>query len=353
MQQPTIESTQNYLTNVGAMRASPSCYGTFDQNGNVWELLESAGTTGRAAMLRGGAWTSFTSYLSSGYRLGVASEGVGSNAGFRLAALPASANPVVIDLVPVSDAGNAADSTTGFGVVASEYAIARTSITIEQYVTFLNAVARADRHGLYDTSMSTDLAVAGIAWVGRPGCYSYSVMNNDGSAAKRPITYVSWFEAARFANWMANDQPFGRQNSRTTENGGYNLAKSSGGKAVPRNAINADTRAVPTFFISTENEWYKAAYFTPDKGGSPRYFIYATQQDVAPMNNPAATSGQVPRSPWRLLGRRCRHAPEIHLHAGHGDTAGKRHRHPSRRNPRRPLIRWSLDPGELCGRRVS
>jgi formylglycine-generating enzyme required for sulfatase activity len=34
-QQPTIDPTQNYLTNVGAMRASPSSYGTFDQNGNV------------------------------------------------------------------------------------------------------------------------------------------------------------------------------------------------------------------------------------------------------------------------------------------------------------------------------
>ena len=292
-QQPTIDPTQNYLTNVGAMRASPSSYGTFDQNGNVWELTESAGMTGGAAMLRGGAWTSFTSYLASGYRLGVASEGVGSNAGFRLAALSVAANPVVIDLVPVGDAGNAADATTGFGAVAADYAIARTSITIEQYVTFLNAVARADRHGLYDTSMSTDLAVAGITRVGRPGCYSYSVMNNDGSAANRPITYVSWFDAARFANWMANGQPSGKQNARTTENGAYNLAKATGGKAVPRNAINPNTRAAPTFFIPTENEWYKAAYFTPDKGGSPGYYLYATQQDIAPANNPAATSGPI------------------------------------------------------------
>jgi formylglycine-generating enzyme len=292
-QQPTIDSKQNYLTNVGAMRASPSSYGTFDQNGNVWELTESAGMTGGAMIFRGGGWTSFASYLSSGYRLGVPSDGVASNGGFRLAALPASARPVVIDLVPVGDAGNAADSATGFGAVATDFAIARTSVTIEHYVTFLNAVAKTDKHGLYNRSMATDLAVAGITRVGGRGHYSYSVMNNDGSAANRPITYVSWFDAARFANWMANGQPSGRQNARTTENGAYNLTTSSGGKAVSRNTVNPNTRVAPTFCIPTENEWYKAAYFTPSKSGSPGYFIYATQQDVAPTNDPAATSGPI------------------------------------------------------------
>jgi formylglycine-generating enzyme required for sulfatase activity len=285
-QEPTIEATQNYLTNVGAMRSSRSSYGTFDQNGNVWELTESAGMTGGAVILRGGAWTSFASYLESGYRLGVMSTTAASNAGFRIAAASASAEPVVVDLVTVGNANNAAD-VTGFGAVASDYAIAKTGVTIGQYVTFLNAVARTDRHGLYNPAMATDLAVAGITRVGRPGRYAYSVMNNDGSAANRPITYVSWFDAARFANWIANGQPGGRQTARTTENGAYNLAKASGGRAVPRNAVNPNTRAAPTFFLPTENEWYKAAYFTPDKGGVPGYYLYATQQDDPPTNNPA------------------------------------------------------------------
>lgn len=292
-QQPTIEATQNYLTNVGAMLSSPSSYGTFDQNGNVWELMESAGMTGGAVILRGGAWTSFTSYLASGYRLGAAATGVGSNAGFRLAALPASAAPVVVDLLPVGDAGNAADPATGLGGVGYDYSIARTGVTVAEYVTFLNAVAKTDTHALYNRGMATDLAVAGITRVGRRGHYSYSVMNNDGSAADRPITYVSWFDAARFVNWIANGQPSGRQNARTTENGAYDLRKAGGGKAVPRNAINPNTRAAPTFFLPTENEWYKSAYFTPDKGGAPGYFTFATQQDVAPTNNPAAASGSI------------------------------------------------------------
>jgi sulfatase modifying factor 1 len=292
-QQPTIVPTQNYLTNVGAMLASPSSYGTFDQNGNVWELTESAGMTGGAVILRGGAWTSFTSYLSSGYRLGAAATDVGSNAGFRLAALPAQRQPIVIDLVTVGDAGNAADAETGFGGVGYDYGIARTGITVGQYVTFLNAVAKSDPRGLYHPAMTTELSVAGITRVGRRGHYAYSVMNNDGSAVDRPITYVSWFDAARFANWMANGQPSGRQNPRTTENGAYDLRKAGRGTAVPRNTINPNTRTAPQFFLPTENEWYKAAYFAPDKGGTPGYFAYATQQDVAPTNNPAATSGPI------------------------------------------------------------
>lgn len=288
-QQPTIEPTQNYLTNVGAMRASPSSYGTFDQNGNVWELTESAGMTGGAAILRGGAWTSFTSYLSSSYRLGVSASGVGSNAGFRLAALPAAAAPIAIDLVAVGDAGNAADAATGFGSVAYAYSIARTGVTVAHYSAFLNAVAKSDPRNLYDPRMATDLAVAGITRVGTPGRYSYSVINNDGSSANRPITYVSWFDAARFANWISNGQPRGGQNARTTENGAYNLTASNGRSTVPRNAINPNTRAAPTFFIPTENEWYKAAYFSPVKPGGAGYYLYATQQDVAPSNNPTAT----------------------------------------------------------------
>jgi sulfatase modifying factor 1 len=288
-QQPTIEPTQNYLTNVGAMRASPSSYGTFDQNGNVWELTESAGMTGGAVILRGGAWTSFTTYLSSAYRLGVSTAGAASNAGFRLAALPATAAPVTIDLVTVGDAGNAADTATGFGSVAYAYSIAHTGVTVGQYTAFLNAVAKSDPKGLYHAGMATDLAVAGINRVGTPGRYSYSVINNDGSSANRPITYVSWFDAARFANWISNGQPRGGQNARTTENGAYNLAASNGRTAVSRNAINPNTRAAPSFFIPTENEWYKSAYFSPNKPGGAGYYLYATQQDQAPSNNPTAT----------------------------------------------------------------
>ena len=208
----------------------------------------------------------------------------------------------VIDpiFVPVGNARNAADPTTGYGRVTEAYRIGKYEVTIDEYTAFLNAVAADDPAGLYHDAMATDRTSAGIVRAGTAGSFTYTVTGPAGitpagatSPANRPITYVNWFDAARFANWMANGQPSGKQNARTTENGAYNLAKATGGKAVPRNAINPNTRAAPTFFIPTENEWYKAAYFTPDKGGSPGYYLYATQQDIAPANNPAATSGPI------------------------------------------------------------
>ena len=287
-QEPLIDPAQNYLTNVGAMSGSRSSYGTFDQNGNVWELLDTGGGLGGNTLLRGGAWTSFTTYLASGYRLSVQANTAASNAGFRLAATATPAPQVTFTMLPVADAANAADATTGFGAVGYEFTIARTSVTIGQYAAFLNAVAKTDPHRLYNPALATDRNVGGITRVGRPGSYSYSVLNIDGSTANRPITYVNWFDAARFANWMANGQPRGPQTARTTENGSYNLARATGGRAVPRNLVNPNTRRPPTFFLPTENEWYKAAYFSPDQGGPgvPGYWVYATQSDSAPSNLP-------------------------------------------------------------------
>jgi formylglycine-generating enzyme required for sulfatase activity len=37
--------------------------------------------------------------------------------------------------------------------------------------------------------------------------------------ADRPVNYVSWGDAARFANWLHNGQPSGAQDLTTTEEG--------------------------------------------------------------------------------------------------------------------------------------
>ena len=198
--------------------------------------------------------------------------------------------------VPVGDVTNAADPANGYGRVTESFRIGKYEVTIGEYTAFLNAVAAEDPAGLYHEGMAQDRTSAGITRTSTAAGFTYAVTGPAGitppgatSPAERPITYVTWFDAARFANWMSNGQPSGRQTTRTTENGAYNLARASGGRAVARNAINPNTRSAPTFFLPTENEWYKAAYFTPDKGGAPGYFLYATQQDVAPTNNAAAT----------------------------------------------------------------
>jgi len=186
--------------------------------------------------------------------------------------LAARAESVNYQLVTVGDAGNTAD-TTGFGAVSYEYRIGTYEVTIGEYTAFLNAVAKTDTYGLYTTSMATDLNVAGISRSGSSGSYTYSVINNGGSSANRPISYVSWFDAARFANWMQNGQGSG-----STETGAYTLVNGqTSGTAPARNAG-------ATFFIPTEDEWYKAAYY---RGGGTNagYWNFATQSNSAPGNN--------------------------------------------------------------------
>ena len=185
---------------------------------------------------------------------------------------------VEMAFVPVWDAGNQADST-GYGAVDYQYRIGTYEVTIGQYTAFLNAVAADDPHGLYDANMTTDLNSAGISRSGSPGSYTYSVIGPAGatpagadSATDRPITYVSWFDAARFANWMHNGATAGAD----TETGAYTLVASP----LP---LPQEKNAGAQYYIPTENEWYKAAYY---KGGGTNagYWVYATQSDTAPGN---------------------------------------------------------------------
>ncbi len=74
-------------------------------------------------------------------------------------------------MVPVGHPGNASDPRTGFGRVDYEYNISKYEVTIAQYAAFLNAVAASDPHGLYNSSMTTDQSIAGIARIGSPGSY--------------------------------------------------------------------------------------------------------------------------------------------------------------------------------------
>ena len=202
---------------------------------------------------------------------------------FRLAALagislvtPAFA-VVNIDFVTVGNAGNAADAATGslYGAVVYAYQIAKNETTIAQYAEFLNAVAKTDTYGLYSASMTTS-SINGIAQSGVSGSFTYSVASGSGN---KPITFVSWFDAARFTNWMHNGQPVGLQTLSTTEGGAYTLNGATSGVSISKN-VGA------TVWIPSESEWYKAAYYDPNKGGSGigGYWAQATQSNTVAGN---------------------------------------------------------------------
>ena len=197
---------------------------------------------------------------------------------------------LAMSMVTVGDAGNAAD-TTSYGAVSYSYQIGKYDVTGSQYTAFLNAVGSTDTYGLYNASMGTDTHVAQISQSGSSGSYTYAVLNSTGS---RPITYVSWWDGVEFANWMSNGQPSGAQTSTTTENGAYNVNGATSGNAVAANATNPNTNSAPTYRMPLENEWYKAAYYSPNYGGTGvgGYYAYATQSNSAPGTTIGSSANQ-------------------------------------------------------------
>jgi formylglycine-generating enzyme required for sulfatase activity len=188
------------------------------------------------------------------------------------------ARAVTIDMVTVGNAGNANDTGGTFnGAVNYEYQIGKYDVTIGQYTEFLNAADPngENPNGIYNSSMATNLNIAGISYTsGASAGSKYAVISNGGDSSNRPITYVSWFDAARFSNWMTNNQGSG-----STETGAYTLNGKTTGNAVAANPGAA-------FRLPTNDEWYKAAYFSPNYGGPsvPGYYDYATQSDSPPGN---------------------------------------------------------------------
>ena len=173
---------------------------------------------------------------------------------------------VTIETVTVGDAGNSMDNT-GYGAVTNVFAIGQYEVSLSQYATFLNSVAATDTYNLYNANMATFLNTAGISRSGSSGSYSYALIGS----GSRPVSYVSWFDAARFANWMQN----GATNGASTETGAYTLDGATSG-TITKNAG-------ATWWIPGEDEWYKAAYY---KGGGTNagYWLYPTQSDTAPGN---------------------------------------------------------------------
>jgi formylglycine-generating enzyme required for sulfatase activity len=191
-----------------------------------------------------------------------------------------AAHAQAIDWVTVGDPGNAADTTgdpNPAGAVAASFRIMKYEFTNQLYTDFLNSVATvSDPYSLYNNSMGSD-ASGGISQGGSFGAYNYSVKTNMGD---KPVNYVSWFDAARVSNWLMN----GATSSSSTETGAYTLVGGQTSGTAP--AVNPGA----TFYIPTENQWYKAAYYK-GSGTNAGYWQYATQSDTAPTAVSATTVG--------------------------------------------------------------
>jgi formylglycine-generating enzyme required for sulfatase activity len=182
------------------------------------------------------------------------------------------ASAVTIDWTPIGNPGNAGDPQdcylcvpgTTFGSVPYTYSIGTYEVTNAQYAEFLNAKAATDPLALYSTSMGA--GTGGITRSGSSGSFTYSAI---AGRADTPVNYVSFYDTLRFTNWLNNGQGAG-----DTETGAYTLL---GGTATPSNGTTVTRNAGATIFLSSEDEWYKAAYYN---ALSTSYFDYPAGSDT-------------------------------------------------------------------------
>lgn len=194
-----------------------------------------------------------------------------------------SAMPVSADAIPwrmVGHPGNAPLSN-GQGSVATAFMISATEVTNASYLEFLNAVDPdgVNPNGVYQPQMGSDAnggitfsaaAVSGGKYALKPGF------------ATVPVVYVTWFSAARFANWVSHGR---LANPATMETGAYQLDDRTSGALVPR-SLSA------VISLPSADEWAKAAQYDGDTGGWLSWPVLANPPPN-PAGNYGGTSGPV------------------------------------------------------------
>jgi hypothetical protein len=156
-----------------------------------------------------------------------------------------SGKEFTIDFRNIGNTSNAAD-TTGYGAVPYEYRVGTYEITQD-------AITRATASGMANVTAGP--------WTGN-----------------QPAATISWYEAAAFVNWL---------NTSTGKTAAYNLTFSgswsmtlwSSEQAWTAGGTNLYRNKDAFYFLPSENEWYKAAYYNP--GGS-NYFLYPTASSSVP-----------------------------------------------------------------------
>ena len=161
------------------------------------------------------------------------------------------ANTFSIDFVTIGDPGNSGDLTGSpynGGAVAYEYRIGKYEIS-EDAIDKANALSALEGNPL------------GIT--------------HDGRGANKPATSISWFEAARFVNWL-NTSTGGMPAYKFDINGDFQLWEPGDAGYDPNNRYR---NSQAQYVLPSAHEWYKAAYFDPV---NDTYYDYPTGSDTIP-----------------------------------------------------------------------
>jgi len=108
----------------------------------------------------------------------------------------------------------------------------------------------------------------------------------DSRGPNKPATNVSWYEAARFVNWLNISQGHQPAYKFGIKHLHGHLQTWHKGVAWQLGGENLYRHKDAKYFLPSENEWYKAAYYDQDKnrrrGGKGDYWDYATGSDKTP-----------------------------------------------------------------------
>lgn len=106
-------------------------------------------------------------------------------------------------------------------------------------------------------------------------------LTKDTRGLDSPATSISWNEAARFVNFLNTSKGFSAAYQFDAAGFNDDIALWESGDAG-YNAANPFRNSNAHYFLPSEDEWYKAAYYDPNKSGGAGYWDYATGSDLAP-----------------------------------------------------------------------
>lgn len=271
----------NRVSAVGT-NGKPSYYGTYDQNGNVYEWTEDEISTGSESTHQyvcGGSWRTFFSEGLRGYIPTPRATGL-DDIGFRISSQAGFSNPSLesrlgLRFVRIDNPGNLPDPnpvyiedydnrfTTRFepspytlnnlGVVNYVYNLSAFEVTNNQYTEFLSSVATGiSPVGLYKAEMSSNNA-GGITRTGNGSSipYEYSVKSGMGYM---PVVFVDYLSSIRFINWLSNGGQTGETALDSLEVGSYSIEGVS--SVISKNKNRG-------YYLPSVHEWHKAAYYFP------------------------------------------------------------------------------------------
>lgn len=175
-------------------------------------------------------------------------------------------NAFDIPFVTIDNPGNAADTTGSPNPVGS----VGYSYRIGQFEVSEDAVRKANAQSALD---------------GNPLNITLTDWSNDNS----PATQVSWFEAARFVNYL-NTSSGSTRAYKFDDAGTFQLWQPADAGYNPDNLFR---NSQAKYFLPSVDEWYKAAYHDASSGAAGTYFDYPTGSNAAP--TPVA-SGTAPNT---------------------------------------------------------